>query len=645
MPGAILAIAMVAMGFPTPASAQQDPFGAAFRAADDGGPNDRSSNDQSSSDRGPSDGGRGTSQSTTESAADSPGPPSPTVRYWAGRAAKGPIESAEAIVSVMRLGRIDVASRILEAQDFAKLSESDLLAVAQRVGPAERLKLLASPETGDAARAALKQLTERISAIRQDPQSLAAAVQVIADQSTGPGRVSAVGKLSRGGAAAVGAIINHLVQASDSSSSDALMRIALQVDPQADQALRQLVIYGQPAIQQRAGQWLARLDSNGRRESPIAAPAVSPVRIQMALDETFETLRNNVVRRDADNSLAIVWVINEDRTAVTPVRTRALIADYRRVVDAAVVRRQRLGYASAVADRDHLAADVGYRVIMNPDWGDRAAFDSVLGAHQIDGAVDRLAALVTLGTTLNEALDRDDHPAMAGLVRLLRDQMVDRLPAAATPAETTSALVRAATCGVPLIRYEAALALRDHYGDLSHAGRSYVDKTLGEMRSLGDRPTVVLLETRVEIALLIEPFLRSAGFEVERFSSVASVVRFLDRGGDIRMILSKRQISDRLPIEMVDLVRRMPTMRHVPIVFFNEPAIDDELGFYTSEVPVEPPLMPLVDKRFDAVTMQIDFPRSMSALRPVQREQSRRQRVPPPSITDRRFFADAAAGG
>ena len=88
------------------------------------------------------------------------------------------------------------------------------------------------------------------------------------------------------------------------------------------------------------------------------------------------------------------------------------------------------------------------------------------------------------------------------------------------------------------------------------------------MSTLGNLPSAILVETRDDVVIRQESILSSVGYQVDVVGSVAQLQRRVVRGGDIRMILSKTELADASPIEMIDLVRRIPQGRDIPIVFY-----------------------------------------------------------------------------
>jgi CheY-like chemotaxis protein len=560
-----------------------------------------------------------------------------TVRFWIGQASQGPAQAGQAIAAMSRLNEFAVASQLLQKIDLAKLTPNDLASLARTIDPSVRLRLLSSNEFKAADRQTLKSLVEKIDAMTSDPAALKQAIESIVNANS-KSKVQGMRRLADAGDAGTATIVNHLVQNPAAVSDIDLLKVAYQIDEEFEEALRQIVLYGESDPQLRAREILKRLSNSKRSKAtnidPVLQDSIGHANSKHT-DEVFDLYRDNLMRAEDTDETTTVWVMNPDRRGVSPIRTRKILANYRRFVDVAAIRATQSSSVSTDRFRDYLASDLAYRVMIDSDWGDRKEFDSVLNAHPIARDADQTAM------ALHEAVDRDDHPAMLGLVRLMQDQVKGQ-SRDNTSAQWVTAVVAAATSGVPRIRYEAALLVDNHFSIASYAGQTSVRRTLREMRSLNNRPKVLLVETRPDIAYPIQTMLNSSGYEVETVSSFAQLLRCIDLGGDIRMIVSKRQLADRVPVEMVDLVRRITTMRGVPIVFFNEPAIDDEFGFYSATQPAESPMYPIVDSRFADTTVQIDFPKSVAAFQTVLAAQSARQRITSLSASDRLYFANAA---
>ena len=208
-----------------------------------------------------------------------------------------------------------------------------------------------------------------------------------------------------------------------------------------------------------------------------------------------------------------------------------------------------------------LAADLSYRIVIDSDWGRPDQIAAMQAAYK-----DTLSPVALL-RSIEIAIQRDDTTALVGLLRL-----VDAAPGAQTMILSTSAkptpLVLSAMHSQPRVRYEAAAAILRIGQPPSYAGRSYVMRCIAEMSRLGDRPLAILVETRSDVIVRQETILSRLGYQTQVVGSVLGLERCIQRGGDLRLVLSKTQLADHPPVELIDRVRRAPLGKSVPIIFF-----------------------------------------------------------------------------
>jgi CheY-like chemotaxis protein len=337
----------------------------------------------------------------------------------------------------------------------------------------------------------------------------------------------------------------------------------------------------------------------------------------------FHDRQDQARRVENDGQLTTLWSVSADQTSVSFQPASVVIAAYRDAADAGS-RLRRVGGLTPENVQAVLAADLAYRVMIDPDWGDPDQIQAVRAAHGSATAGWSLSAAIGL------ALELGDHAATIGLIRMVdsetsdadRDMLLTGSGASPTP------LVNAASSPHPRVRYEAALAvarLRLAEGGRRYPGSSRVMHCLSEMRSLGEQPTAILVETRSEVVLHMERLLGSIGFEVEVVGSVSQLQRRVARGGDLRMILSKTQLSDLPPVELIDLVRRIDRGHELPIVFYGSK-----------------PAAGIQGARWQTPTMLIDLPVSAAAFDGMLDAVARKRRVPALSVIDRQSYRNAA---
>ncbi len=318
---------------------------------------------------------------------------------------------------------------------------------------------------------------------------------------------------------------------------------------------------------------------------------------QEAIALLFTDLRQkrlvaNQIANDAQT--ATLWSINDSRDGVESQRTRSILSAYRDAADASA-RLRRIGELPRNVLDAALAADLSYRVMIDPDWGDPAQVDEIRASY------GSAASGFGLSNSIANSLDINDYPAAIGLLRLIGENpsVIDLniLLSGNSPAMTP--LVLATLNSNPRVRYEAAAAIARLNPKVPYAGRSHVQRCFGEMFSLGDRQIAVLVETRPEVILQQEQILTELGYDVHVVGSVAAVDRIVARGGELSLIVSKTQLADLPPVELIDRVRRDPRGRFVPIVFYGETAAGVETD------------------RWDAMTRYVERPKMPAAFRDV----------------------------
>jgi hypothetical protein len=150
-------------------------------------------------------------------------------------------------------------------------------------------------------------------------------------------------------------------------------------------------------------------------------------------------------------------------------------------------------------------------------------------------------------------------------------------------------------------------------------------RTLGEMRSLGELPTVILVETRPDVIVRQQSILGQLGYDAQVVGSVAQLQRLVADGGDLRMIVSKTDLADGTPIGMLDAVRRIDRGQDIPIAFYG----DEVVGLQPS--------------RWTAPAVWIDTPVSPAAFTGILADIESGRRLPPLSAVDRKLYAEQAS--
>lgn len=555
--------------------------------------------------------------------------------------ARGDAELAASIESLARLERWTEVEQLLSQLSGRTLNDAQRAQMAAQIEPAVFLKLK-QQSLSESARAELEKLAAAAITEAESPQRLQQAIDGL-DSPSMDTRLASARVLLSGGNAAIAQLVMEASSANPSAPRDDILRVLLRLGDGGLKALRQLALYGDPTVRQYALLSLARISrsmhvpelvtaihaaDSSDAEVEMAAAQLSRIRdgrlsrqaaIEI-LNRDFENKKSRAELTDNDDAVTTAWVINEDRSGITYRPASALLEAYREVADAAR-RLRRIGLPPQLVG-SVLAADVAYRVLVDPDWGDPDQLEVVRQAY---GAQARGSAL---SSAIGQSLEENNHAATIGLIRLIDQQsasVLDRSLLLSGDGSQPAPLVRAASSSDPRVRYEAALAAATLADGAPCVGSSQVMRTLSEMRLLTDRPTALLVETRRDAIVQLENLLTDLGFNVELVSSVAQAQREVARGGDLRLILSKTELVDLPAIEMIDRVRRLDRGREVPIIFYGA----DAAGIQSD--------------RWEAPTTLINRPSSVAALKDVMDRVRRQQRLPELTEIDRQIYRQAAS--
>ncbi len=522
-----------------------------------------------------------------------------------------------------------------------------------------------SDQVSEAAKANLDKLGVALSAQLESPDRIAAAIDQLANPSV-DSRLPAARTILAGGNVAIGQLVAAVVSDRSDAIRQQVQNILGRMGPGGPDALRQLALYGSPSVRPHAitalgnfddagfvADWLTacmrlmrRSKSKCRHLAPFSRMSqVLPNRSDAIefLNEDLQTKMALASSIENDEQTRTIWIASEDRTGVTHQTTAAMMAAYRDAVDSAQ-RLRRIGANSLDIDARALSASLAYRVIIDPDWGDAKQIQEVqrLWGSPIQGdtvmrAIEMAtpSALSGRGPGLRPTMT--NTPALIGLIRLIggQDGAIDADALLRSSGSGPTALVQLASSSIPRVRYEAAELVSRVADGGAYPGISQVKQTLLEMTRLGDRPTAIIVETRPTLSNHFERVFSDIGWDASVVANVVSLERAVHRGGDIRMILSKIQLTDRSPVEMVDVVRRSPRGGDVPIVFYDDDGASgdgDGIGVMLDQ------------SRWTAPMVLIDPPVSADGFDPLLDRISRDRRLPPMSILDRqRFRRDAAA--
>lgn len=566
-------------------------------------------------------------------------PEGPLVEQLLEHSRRGDIQLSEAIGSLSRIRNWPRVDQLLSEVNRKNIAVSVLAEMQAKIGSDQFLRIRQAG-LSDAANAGLDKIAAASIAQAESPGQLQQAIAGLAsnnlDTKFGAARV-----LLAGGNSAIKELATEAVKENPKVDRDLLLQAMLRIGPGGNDALAQLALYGTPSVRHQALRALARINRgavvpelltalHGRdsSDSEIATarnhlvrlgevPGVAVATATLAMDLKQKSQRAQLIPNDVQ--IATLWNVSEDRKSVNHQSVRAVHAAYREVADACA-RLRRVGNLSSSLASRVLTGDLAYRVMIDPDWGDQVQIDTVRQAYQ-DYEV---ASLLSAG--IANALDAEDHPGLIGLLRLIDPSQgaFERSLLLQSENAKPAPLVNAARAAEPRVRYEAALAATRLASGMPYAGSSRVAHCLREMQKLGEKPTAVLVETRPNIILQQELILGSMGFEVIVVPSVAGLQRCVDRGGDLRFILSKTQLADLPPVELVDMVRRIDRGADLPILFFG----------------TDPP--GLNEGRWDTPTLFIDKPASPAAFNDLLDQRAQQRRMDALSPIERSGYRDQA---
>ena len=391
-------------------------------------------------------------------------------------ARRGELQTALAISSLARTDRWPQVDQLLTQIAQRQIDPATLAEMMQAIGPSLFLRMKQQDTLSESAESALDKLAKAAATQAESPERLRAAIDNLDSPST-DARLAAARSLLGGGNAAIAELVAAVVSENPSSDRDEILRAIVQLGPGGIKALRQLALYASPPIRGRAVAALARIDArmhlsdlltalhaadSTAEEAAAAAaqlqasagdaPGVAPA-IDYLLND-FQAIRDRARLIENDNQIAASWSVNGDRTGVTFVSAGVMAGAYRDVVDAGA-RLRRLGSLSMNVNSQVLSADMAYRIIIDPDWGDTEQVKAIRESYGTTASGTALSGAIT------EAIEADDHAAAIGLIRLIDSDasVLERSLLLQGNGGAPTALVQATASSDPQVRYEAALAV------------------------------------------------------------------------------------------------------------------------------------------------------------------------------------------
>ncbi len=566
--------------------------------------------------------------------------PKSLVQQLNARAAEGGIVVGESINGLARIGEWKYVEYWL-ANGVSPINDQQKLAqIASEITAPVMLKIRTYPELTPQSLAVLNKLAAAQKAALESPAFLKQAVQDL--NGSTDSRLSASRTILHGGNPAIKILVESAIQDPPPARINDLISLGTALGPGAANALTQLTIYGVGDARKNALAALAKanppdvildlvmaLHASDATEAERSIAAAAIQRINGSLptrEESLALLQKNLTNKRIKaarfkntNQRETLWSVNDKRDGVVFQLARSLQVAYRDVADAAA-RMRRFGDLP-----DHwvgvaLSADVGYRIMIDPDWGDPAQVDAVRNQY------GQYATGPALSASLKTALENRDMPGIVGLARLIDGRLVPGANAALVTENSPklSPLVQATLHDDVRVRYEAATAIARQRQSRPYPGKSYVDRCLREMSKLESRPVAILVETRGEVILEQEKILKALGYDVKVVQTVAALEREVARGHELELILSKTELYDHPAVELIDRVRRTKLGATVPILFYG-PAVS---GIHTL--------------RWQGVSKLIDRPKTAYAYTELLLNIQNARRLPELTSLDRQLYRETA---
>lgn len=562
-------------------------------------------------------------------------------RYAAGT----PQQLGVAIREAIRMRLWDELEQFLDPARIAALAPGEQAEIARIVGSALLARGRSEPELPPEARQTLTTLAAAAATAAADPAALDAAIRELGSDSR-DAQLGATRRLLRGGDVALVKLAAAASQPDPPAPRARIIEVLRGFGGRATDAVLQLAMYGSDEVRPGALQTLHALDPR-RATAPLvtalhASTSTDDERrvATAALERMFRSLpsrheteiylHDQLIRAERAYALAdysfpatSVWQTDEARTSVTPITPTLPVATARRAFDAAEMLR-RIDQLRPPIRSAALRADLRYRWLVDPAFGSEADLAAVR-----DNWGDAVTAPATLSRMLRNSLG-DTPPAGDAIQDPAAAIAVLRLMAAAGDAAVVfssggdpSPLVDAASHSLPRVRYEAASTIASLAPDSPYAFSSDVLDRWIEMSQLGDAPLALLMVNQPQTADRLESQLEQLGYRVLRYRSGESLVRAVDEGGDLQLIVAATEPPDMMAVELVDRVRRRPFGGSVPMLLVG---------------PLSERLERIGD-RWPAATVAMSPPYSLTTLATALRPMIDARPLPPLSPGERQGFA------
>lgn len=519
---------------------------------------------------------------------------------------------AESIRDALRL-KLDVeASRFLESIEQRQWDDAKRREAVQIIASDSLLRAMVDETITAQAKAQAAELLAAKKRIDESPERIAAAIPAIG--SGDPDReLPATRTLLSAGIAAIGPLAQAAAQEPNPARRDALLLVMARLGEDSLGALSSLAIYGPGEIRGGALVALDRMrneaafghlgvaihaadasaterDFASERLRQQLGQIPSHADTQAYLLDRLSSLRRGAGRLARSEATGIAWSVDPESGAPVATPTTAALAAQRQVVDQSRLLL-RLGNLAPAATQAAVTSDLAYRFQVEP----LAVAEQIDELRQIWG--DDAFSAQSLSTIIAGAIADDDLAAAVAAMTLVGPETIgNHSDLVTTGSADLAPLVTAVTHSVPQVRYEATLAILRLGYQSPFPGASTVTDRLNEMASLSRDPVALIVDTRIEREAQVERLIASLGYRVEVASSVAEAIRQVDRGGDLRMVITTSILPDRSVLELVDGVRRHPLGQRIPIFIH---------GPYDSSIQIA-----VEDLRWNAPVTHLELPNS-----------------------------------
>ncbi|QDV69458.1 hypothetical protein Poly24_31740 [Rosistilla carotiformis] len=496
-------------------------------------------------------------------------------------------ELALAIRGAVQISDWNQVAAFLDILNAKPLSDADAAVVANTIRANYLLRIQQHPELSDAQRAVIGKVIAGARKYAEDRNRIGTQIKRL--ESTSPGeRLDAISQLRSGGLAAVAELAAAYVSDPPLVARPQLLDVLGQFDDQGPLALRQFALYGKAAARGHALQALVALDVSGSMpdlvsayhgenanetersaaEKGFAAAGLRGIpssrEAEIYLSQRLQRAIDLASRATNDGRLQRIWQLDEAQKALQWQDVPQHVALAREAADAAT-RYRRLKDSDPEAQVAAELADLSYRLMTNPYYGSEADFAIRYGKQ--GPSQDQI---VQLQKTLAAATQQRNEYAAIAAIRLLKQTATSKLMLSNGAAPTL--LVETTMHSTPRVRYEAGIAAAEINYRGGYSGSSDLLHRWLEMSALKRRPTALILEARKHLTRDKLSWLESLGYDVEVVGSVADLLRRIEAGGDIQLLLATSQPYDRQITETVDLIRRRPLGGEFPILIYCQPS-------------------------------------------------------------------------